>query len=115
MPNSDKTANDFIIEVCHEHLLPELTDTILERLAKGEKEYGHKIRVMDDTTTWGTKNNSWLDMAVEEIADAIIYVLANYLRLIETNQVSNVSYELTMVAVRLLSEVYDIMNLITPE
>jgi hypothetical protein len=53
-------------------------------------------------------------MAVEEIADAIIYVLANYLRLIETNQVSQVSYQMTMVAVRQLSEVYNIMNLISP-
>jgi hypothetical protein len=115
MLNSDKTANDFIVEVCDKHLLSELTDAVRSRLEKGEKEYGHKIRIMDDTTTWGTKNNSWLDMAVEEIADAIIYVLTHHLRLIETNQVTEISYQMTMLAVRQLSEVYNIMNLIPPK
>ena len=51
-------------------------------------------------------------MVVEEIADAIIYVLTHYLRLVETNQVNEQAYQMTMLAVRQLSEVYNIMNLI---
>lgn len=115
LENSETTSNDFIIEISNELLLPELQSAIQERLKKGEKDYGHKIQIMDDTTTWGTTNNSWLEMAVEEIADAIIYVLTHYLRLIETNQVSENSYQMTMLAVRQLSEVYNIMNLIVPK
>ena len=115
LDSSERTSNDFILEISEKFLLPELRSAIYGRLKKGEKEYGHKIRVMDDTTTWGTKNNSWLEMAVEEIADSIIYVLTHYMRLIESNQVSEQSYQMTMLAVRQLSEVYNIMNLILPE
>jgi len=116
MQNSkDRTSNEFIREIGEKFLNPDLNAAIYSRLKKGEQEYGHKIRVMDDTTTWGTKNNSWLEMAVEEIADAIIYVLTNYLRMIELNQVNEQAYQMTMLAVRQLSEVYNIMNLILPE
>lgn len=113
--SKDRTSNEFILETSNELLEPELHAAIIARLDKGEQEYGHKIRIMDDTTTWGTKNNSWLEMAVEEIADAIIYVITHYLRLIETNQVNEQAYQMTMLAVRQLSEVYNIMNLISPE
>jgi hypothetical protein len=55
-------------------------DLIRERLAFGEKKYGHGVRVRDDTTTWGTPVNSWLHMALEEYLDGIIYVVADYIR-----------------------------------
>ena len=57
-----------------------LTDELSERLAIGKERYGHGVRVDDDTTTWGTKTNSWLDMAKEEFLDAIIYLTADYIR-----------------------------------
>lgn len=53
---------------------------ILDRLALGQKKYGHGVRVDDDTTTWGTKENSWMEMAREEFLDAVIYVIADYIR-----------------------------------
>ncbi len=58
-------------------------ELINERLAIGRERYGHGVRPDDDTTQWGTKKNSWLEMCQEEIIDAIIYVCADYIR--ETN------------------------------
>ena len=51
-----------------------------ERLALGRKRYGHGVRVDMDTCQWGTKENSWLEMAREEALDGIIYVLADYIK-----------------------------------
>ena len=49
---------------------------IIDRLNIGRERYGHGVRVDDDTTTWGTKENSWMEMAREEFLDAVIYVIA---------------------------------------
>ena len=46
----------------------------------GKNKYGHGVRVDDDTTTWGTNENSWMEMAREEFLDAVIYVIADYIR-----------------------------------
>jgi len=53
---------------------------ILDRLALGRERYGHGVCVDHDTTTWGTKENSWMEMAREEFLDAVIYVIADYIR-----------------------------------
>lgn len=53
---------------------------ILERLQLGKTKYGHGVRADDDTMTWGTKKDSWMHMAKEEFLDAIIYVIADYIR-----------------------------------
>lgn len=55
-------------------------DYILDRLALGREKYGHGVRVDDDTTTWGTSKNSWMEMAREEFLDGIIYIVADYIR-----------------------------------
>ena len=55
-------------------------DRIRERLAIGRVRYGHGVRVNDDTTTWGTRENSWMEMADEELLDCLIYVVAAYIR-----------------------------------
>ena len=60
-----------------------LRESLLGRLDLGRGKYGHGVRVMDDTVTWGTKKDSWLEMASEELLDAIIYVIADYLRTVE--------------------------------
>ena len=53
---------------------------ISARLDMGMKKYGHGVRVNDDTRSWGTSMNSWLEMAREEFLDAVIYVVADYIR-----------------------------------
>ena len=50
------------------------------RLTMGMQKYGHGVRADDDTTTWGTSKNSWLEMAREEFLDAIVYIIADYIR-----------------------------------
>ena len=55
-------------------------EAIKERLAFGKSKYGHGVRVDDDTTTWGTPTNSWMEMAREEFLDAVVYVTADYIR-----------------------------------
>ena len=55
-------------------------DALESRLAIGVERYGHGVRVNDDTTQWGTKTDSWLEMGLEEIDDLAIYVIAQLLR-----------------------------------
>lgn len=51
-----------------------------DRLRIGLERYGHGVRVDDDTTQFGTSKNSWMNMALEEFLDGIIYVVADYIR-----------------------------------
>ena len=55
-------------------------EEILGRLELGLKRYKHGVRVDDDTRTWGTPKDSWMAMAREELLDAVIYVVADYIR-----------------------------------
>lgn len=57
-----------------------VSDEVKARLTMGIQTYGHGVRVDDDTRTWGTPMDSWLDMAKEELLDAIIYTVADYIR-----------------------------------
>ncbi|ADQ91088.1 hypothetical protein MpV1_165c [Micromonas sp. RCC1109 virus MpV1] len=58
-----------------------IREDLLSRLELGLRKYNHGVRVDDDTRDWGTPVNSWLYMAKEEFLDAIIYVVADYIRL----------------------------------
>ena len=58
----------------------EVLTRLRERAEKGEKTYGHGVRPGDDTRSWGTEKNDWLEMAEEELLDAVMYVSADYLR-----------------------------------
>ena len=55
-------------------------ENIEKRFTLGMKTYKHGVRVMDDTRQWDTVNNSWLEMAEEEILDALIYTAAAIVR-----------------------------------
>ena len=55
-------------------------EDVLGRLELGRKKYGHGVVVDHDTTEWGTKENSWMEMAREEFLDAVVYVTADYIR-----------------------------------
>ena len=57
-----------------------IREQLLDRLEIGKKRYGHGVIVDSDTREWGTPKNSWIDMAVEEFLDGIIYVVADYIR-----------------------------------
>jgi len=60
-----------------------MIDLVSERLNLGKEKYGHGVRTHMDTTTWGTPKNSWIEMAMEEYLDAIVYTVADYIRKFE--------------------------------
>ena len=57
-----------------------IVENILERLQKGATEYKHGMRVSDNTRMYGTKDNSWLEMALEEYLDGILYITSSLIR-----------------------------------
>jgi hypothetical protein len=69
--NSVYTANDN----------KEVLDLIKQRLELGYKSYGHGLKVDENTQEHGTVDNSWIEMAQEELLDAIIYMSASLIRL----------------------------------
>lgn len=59
----------------------QILSIIKQRMKVGQETYGHGIRVNDDTRQWGTKNDSWGEMGLEEILDLSLYLAAQILRL----------------------------------
>ena len=55
----------------------DVREELTGRLELGLRKYNQGVRVGDNTQKWGTKGNSWLDMAKEEFLDAIIYIIAD--------------------------------------
>tara|TARA_Y100001973_G_C5201862_1_gene338424 strand:+ start:3582 stop:3926 length:345 start_codon:yes stop_codon:yes gene_type:complete len=68
-------------------------DALESRLAIGVERYGHGVRVNDDTTQWGTKTDSWLEMGLEEIDDLAIYVIAQFIRRVSDGTAMKISTE----------------------
>jgi len=109
------TANEYILDVCANELNPDLASAIADRLEKGKEAYGHELQPLDNTTKWGTHFDSWLEMAEEEIADAIIYVLTNWIRLVENRTDNEQHYWRTMYIVKTLSQLHEAFNEIPSE
>ena len=59
----------------------EILALIKERLAFGLKTYGHGINVLDDTREWGTDEDSWVEMGLEEMLDLALYLGAACVRI----------------------------------
>ena len=57
-----------------------ITSRVMGRMKVGKEKYGHGLVTAMNTTQWGTKIDSWLEMAEEEYMDALVYVLADYIR-----------------------------------
>ena len=51
----------------------ELLDLIKSRLELGKTRYGHGVVVDQDTTEFGTEENDWQLMALEEMLDGLTY------------------------------------------
>ena len=56
---------------------------IKERMDIGVERYGHGLRQGDDTRQWGTKKDSWNEMALEEVLDGMIYLAAQLIRILD--------------------------------
>ena len=59
----------------------EIKELIRQRMDLGQKRYGHGVKVDDDTTQYGTDQDAWELMALEEILDGMIYSAAAIIRL----------------------------------
>ena len=51
-----------------------------DRLALGRERYGHGVIVDQDTTKFGTKENDWILMGLEELLDGLVYISASIIR-----------------------------------
>ena len=71
----------------------EIVDLIVSRMEIGFERYGHGLRINDNTTQWGTKDDSWEEMALEEILDGMVYTAAAILRLKKNRQEQNKNIE----------------------
>lgn len=58
----------------------EIMKLLNERLNLGRKRYGHGVIVNDDTRKYGTIDNDWELMALEELLDGLIYTTAAIIR-----------------------------------
>ena len=59
----------------------EIMTLIKQRMDLGKERYGHGVKVDDDTTQYGTDQDAWELMALEEILDGMIYSAAAIIRL----------------------------------
>ena len=57
-----------------------IENQLVGRLELGKERYGHGVIVNSDTREWGTPENSWINMCQEELLDAVIYIIADYIR-----------------------------------
>ena len=45
-------------------------------MAEGAKKYGHGVRVDDDTRAYASEKDSWLEHALQEALDGVVYAAA---------------------------------------
>ena len=58
----------------------EIMKLLEDRLKLGKERYGHGVIVAEDTSKYGTKENDWELMALEEMLDGLIYTTASIIR-----------------------------------
>ena len=58
------------------------------RLAIGKERYGHGVIVDDDTRKYGTADNNWETMMMEEALDGMIYAAAQLIRIKRRREMS---------------------------
>jgi len=68
-----------------------ILNLIKDRMELGVERYGHGLRSNDDTRQWGTKENSWCEMALEEVLDGMVYMAAQIIRIQDTMRIFPIS------------------------
>jgi len=58
----------------------EIMNMIKDRLDLGKSRYGHGVVVNQNTQEFGTKEDDWELMALEEMLDGLIYTTASIIR-----------------------------------
>ena len=64
----------------------EIIELLHERLKLGKTRYGHGVIVNADTRDYGTADNNWETMMMEEALDGMIYSAAQLIRLKRARQ-----------------------------
>lgn len=59
----------------------EIMNLLQKRLELGKSRYGHGVIVDQDTKQYGTDNNSWEEMMLEEALDGMVYAAACMIRI----------------------------------
>ncbi len=77
-PESKNKKCDDFTEVKDDN--DEIMELLQARLKLGRERYGHGMIVDDDTKKYGTKDNDWELMALEEMLDGLIYTTASIIR-----------------------------------
>lgn len=71
----------------------EILQLLKNRLKLGRERYGHGVKIHQDTTLHGTKQNDWLEMAEEELLDGMIYMTAYILRMKQKKYNTNITHD----------------------
>ena len=58
----------------------EILELLKQRMQLGIKKYGHGVRVDQNTRDFGTTEDDWELMALEEMLDGLIYTTASIIR-----------------------------------
>ena len=58
----------------------EILELLKSRLELGKARYGHGVVVNQNTQDFGTKDDDWELMALEEMLDGLIYTTASIIR-----------------------------------
>ena len=58
----------------------EIMNLLQERLNLGKTRYGHGVIINQNTKDFGTNDNDWQLMALEEMLDGLIYTTASIIR-----------------------------------
>jgi hypothetical protein len=77
--SQDYELSNHILEISTDNN-DEIMELLQNRLALGKERYGHGVRIDDDTRQWGTAENSWEIMMLEEALDGMIYAAACILK-----------------------------------
>ena len=75
-----KNTDDTFIKLEQRDDNGEILELLKDRLSLGVKKYGHGVRVNQNTKDFGTADDDWELMALEEMLDGLIYTTASIIR-----------------------------------
>ena len=59
---------------------------IIKRMIVGKGRYQHGLCADDDTRTYGTSSDSWVEMALQELSDALVYTSTAAIRVMKNQR-----------------------------
>jgi len=78
--SKEEIKKEIIIKPEHKDDNSEILYLLKKRMEMGVKKYGHGVKVNQDTKDFGTEDDDWELMALEEMLDGLIYTTAQIIR-----------------------------------